>query len=1299
MATVLLSAAGAAIGSGFGGTVLGLSGAVIGRAVGATVGRTIDQRLLGGGADAVEVGRVDRFRIMGASEGAAVARVWGRARIAGQVIWATQFAETENTTGGGKSTSGPEVTEYSYSVSLAIALCEGTILGIGRVWADGVEIPRSRLNMRVHRGSENQTPDPKIEAVEGTGQAPAYRGVAYVVLEDLPLGQFGNRVPQFSFEVLRRAQGQKANEISKMSSAVRAVAMIPGTGEYSLATTAVHYEDDPGVAVSANVHTPANQSDLTESLTQLNRELPGCGAVSLVVSWFGDDLRCGNCQVQPKVEQADREGVGMPWEVCGTMRDEAEVVLRFEERSIYGGTPADRSVIEAIQSIKSRGKEVMFYPFILMDQWRDNGLSNPWDGAPNQPVLPWRGRITLSSAPGQPGTPDRTESASAQVAAFFGTAQPSDFSLQNNKVVYTGPNEWRYRRFILHYAHLCALAGGVDAFCIGTEMVALTQIRGAGDSFPAVSALVQLIGEVRAILGPDVKLTYAADWSEYFGYHADGNVYFHLDPIWADPQIDFIGIDNYMPISDWRDGEEHADASWGSVYNLDYLKSNIAGGEGYDWYYDSPEGEQSQRRKPIEDGAYSEPWVFRYKDLRNWWGNPHHNRVNGIRQAQPTAWVPASKPIWFTEYGCAAVDKGTNQPNKFLDPKSSESLLPKFSNGRRDDLIQMQYLRAFEEYWADPAVNPASHLYSGPMVDMSHAFVWTWDARPFPYFPSDLDTWGDGENYPRGHWITGRATNQPLAAVVAEICHKADVAKFDVSQLFGAVRGYWVQEVATGRAALQPLMLAYGFDAVEKDGVLHFKMRHGRVDHKLDTDDLALHGDLEGALVARREAEAETAGRVRLTFAEAEGSYEIRHAEAAFPDEKEATVAQTELPLVLTSAEGRGITERWLAEARVARDTARLSLPRSVLNVGAGDVIALEGQRYRVDRVEIAEAQVLDAVRVEPASYTPSDSADESIVLRPFVAPLPVYPLLMDLPLLSEDNVPHAPYIAVTSRPWPGTVAVWSSSEDEGYRLNSRISRRAVIGRTESALAAARSGMWDRGAPLRVRLFAGSLSSSSLARVLNGENAIAIGDGLGGDWEILQFATAELVAPRTYDLSMRLRGQLGTDAIMPSVWPIGSRVVLLNAAVRQLKMNEGVRGLIRHYRVGVAERGFDDPTAKHLVQAFDGVGLRPYAPVHLSAQPLSGGAVRLRWIRRSRLNGDAWIAREIPLGEAAEEYLVRIVSGGQVRREVSVSERKWDYGAAERLADSAFGPIQAFVAQVSESFGPGPFRQISLSGL
>jgi hypothetical protein len=42
--------------------------------------------------------------------------------------------------------------------------------------------------------------------------------------------------------------------------------------------------------------------------------------------------------------------------------------------------------------------------------------------------------------------------------------------------------------------------------------------------------------------------------------------------------VDFIGIDNYMPLADWRDGDTHADASAGAIHDLTYLRGNIAGG-------------------------------------------------------------------------------------------------------------------------------------------------------------------------------------------------------------------------------------------------------------------------------------------------------------------------------------------------------------------------------------------------------------------------------------------------------------------------------------------------------------------------------------------------------------------------------------------------------------------------------------------------------------------------------------------------------------------------------------------------
>ncbi|KMW56589.1 Gene Transfer Agent host specificity protein [Candidatus Rhodobacter oscarellae] len=1309
MATIVLSAVGFAAGSAINSTVFGLSTAIIGRAIGATIGQVIDQRIMGRGSEVVETGQVDRFRLTSASEGTPVQTLYGRVRVPGQVIWATRFQEHVTTTegSGGKGAprpATPTTREYSYSISLAVALCEGEISGVNRIWADGQLIENTSVTMRVYHGTEDQMPDPKIEAVEGSGLVPAYRGLAYVVIEDLDLTRFGNRIPQLTFEVTRPAPVDLPGVADDVAEAVQGVALIPGTGEYSLATTPVHYHAGFGENRPANVNSASGKTDLLASLDGLASELPNCGATVLVASWFGDDLRCETCDLKPKVEHKLEEGAGMPWFVSGLNRTTAEEVPRDEDRPVYGGTPTDRSVIEAISALKAAGQAVTFYPFILMEQLAGNGLPDPYSDAPDQPVLPWRGRITTGKAPGQAGSTDGTAAADAEVAAFFGSAAVADFANHAEGIGYTGPAEWSYRRFILHYAHLCAKAGGVEAFCIGSEMRALTQIRGA-TGFPAVEAMIALAADVRAILGPETKIGYAADWSEYFGYHpqdGSGDVYFHLDPLWADDEIDFIGIDNYMPLSDWRDGREHADAAHGAIYNLDYLRANVAGGEGYDWYYPSEGSRSVQDRHPIEDGAHGEDWVFRYKDLRGWWENTHHNRIAGVRQTDPTGWQPQSKPIWFTEYGCAAIDKGTNQPNKFLDPKSSESQLPHYSNGRRDDVIQAQYLRAMNSYWGAAENNPSSILYGGPMVDMSRAHVWAWDARPYPYFPGNDGLWTDAENYLQGHWLNGRGSARSLPVLVAEICVAAGVDAYDVSELYGIVRGFMPSNTGTARERLQPLMLAYGFDAIEREGQLVFRSRDGRAVADVDPERVAVSPEADGDLVLSRAPEAEIAGRLRLSFVEADGAFDARAEEAIFPDEAATSVARSDLPLVLTKREARAIVERWLSESRVARDVAHFALPPSEMAIRAGDVVALplDGgpTHYRVDRVEQAEFQMLEAVRVEPETYDFSDSVEAVVRPRPFVAPVPVEPVFLDLPLLTGQEVEHAPHIAATARPWPGTVAVYSAAQDNGYELNQLLAGAAVIGVTETQMGAAKSGVLDRGAGLRVRLVYGDLASVPQEALLNGANAAAIGDGSADNWEVFQFRDAALVGPRTYELTARLRGQAGTDGLMPEFWPVGSVFVLLTPALQQIELAQSARGLARHYRIGPAQRPLEDPSYQHRVEAFDGVGLRPFAPAHLRATPDGSGGVTLGWVRRTRIDGDSWQSVEVPLGEGRELYAVRVLDGATLLREAEVTAPNFTYTAAEKAADGVTGAYQIAVAQVSDRFGPGPFRRIEIDG-
>ena len=275
MAQVVLSAVGQQVGGG------------IGRVIGATIGRAIDNRVIGSLGPARQIGpRIETLKVQGTAEGSPMACVFGRARVTGQVIWAARFLEGRTKGRAGKG--GPKTVDYTYSLSFAVALCEGEIDGIGRVWADGRPMDMTGVAMRVHRGGEEQTPDPLIEAVEGASQAgsaggsggaPAYRGTAYVVFEDLPLGPFGDRVPQLSFEVFRRPRGAAP----RLEDLLEGVCLIPGAGEFALATEAVLRREGLTRTTAENMHNGEGRADLLASLDQLQAQLPNLKRVSLVV--------------------------------------------------------------------------------------------------------------------------------------------------------------------------------------------------------------------------------------------------------------------------------------------------------------------------------------------------------------------------------------------------------------------------------------------------------------------------------------------------------------------------------------------------------------------------------------------------------------------------------------------------------------------------------------------------------------------------------------------------------------------------------------------------------------------------------------------------------------------------------------------------------------------------------------------------------------------------------------------------------------------------------------------------------
>lgn len=172
--------------------------------------------------------RAESLKAQTSKFGDHIARIYGTYRAAGAVIWlkGDKVDEHVKKYRAGKAL-GPEVTEYSYTATFAVAFAwNGPIAAIPRIWADdkliydaSAEALQDAISyggkargvakgasITVYRGTQQQGPDPLIEADRGAGNVPAWPGIAYVVIKNLPLDEFGIRVPNIEAEIIQVGQ-------------------------------------------------------------------------------------------------------------------------------------------------------------------------------------------------------------------------------------------------------------------------------------------------------------------------------------------------------------------------------------------------------------------------------------------------------------------------------------------------------------------------------------------------------------------------------------------------------------------------------------------------------------------------------------------------------------------------------------------------------------------------------------------------------------------------------------------------------------------------------------------------------------------------------------------------------------------------------------------------------------------------------------------------------------------------------------------------------------------------------------
>lgn len=143
------------------------------------------------------------FQINTASYGEVVPEILGTTRVSGNIIDYEDFTahehKTTTRTGKGGRSKHTDIS-YTYTVAAAIALCEGPIAGIGKVWRDKevYQYPNEKIELTLFNGAVAQAPWPYMTSKHPDKALP-YSGLAYMA-GVVDLGDRGS-LPQYNFEV------------------------------------------------------------------------------------------------------------------------------------------------------------------------------------------------------------------------------------------------------------------------------------------------------------------------------------------------------------------------------------------------------------------------------------------------------------------------------------------------------------------------------------------------------------------------------------------------------------------------------------------------------------------------------------------------------------------------------------------------------------------------------------------------------------------------------------------------------------------------------------------------------------------------------------------------------------------------------------------------------------------------------------------------------------------------------------------------------------------------------------------
>ena len=160
---------------------------------------------LGGGGGSQKTPRYTDINLQTSAQGLPIVLLWGQNRLGTNLIWYGDFKSRTTKQAGKGGATGKGGSTYYYSTALIMALCEGPVQAIDRVWAGTTLTTLSKLDLTLFEGTATQAAWSYLTSNHPT-QALAYARTAYVASGSYQLGSSPD-LPSHNFEVTGALSG------------------------------------------------------------------------------------------------------------------------------------------------------------------------------------------------------------------------------------------------------------------------------------------------------------------------------------------------------------------------------------------------------------------------------------------------------------------------------------------------------------------------------------------------------------------------------------------------------------------------------------------------------------------------------------------------------------------------------------------------------------------------------------------------------------------------------------------------------------------------------------------------------------------------------------------------------------------------------------------------------------------------------------------------------------------------------------------------------------------------------------